>query len=117
MTRFSTRNLLVASTLQRCDTPLMGEHVMDKTNIDNLPPEERFLETKNIEIDGMNCDNCVRIIEKALRGVNGVKEIRVDRARRLATVNFDTRKTHIPELHDVLLRHGYKPTPFAEPVS
>ena len=90
---------------------------MDKTNIANLPEDERALETKNIEIDGMTCDNCVRIIDKALRGVNGVKDVRVDRARRLATVTFDTRKTHIPELHDVLLRHGYKPTPFAEPVS
>ena len=90
---------------------------MDKTNIDHLDPEHRFFETKNIEIDGMTCDNCVRIIEKALRGADGVKEVRVDRAKRLATVTFDTRKTHIPELHDILLRHGYRPMPFAEPVS
>ena len=90
---------------------------MDKTNIDNLLPEERFLETKKIEIDGMTCDNCVRIIEKALRGVDGVKDVQVDRVRRLATVTFDTRKTHMPELHDILLRHGYTPMPFAEPVS
>ncbi len=88
---------------------------MDKTNIDKLPPEERFIDTSNIEIDGMTCDNCVRIIENALRGVDGVKEVRVDRSRRLATVTYDTRKTHIPELHDILLSHGYRPAPFAEP--
>ncbi len=88
---------------------------MDKRNIDNLDPEDKFFDTSKIEIDGMTCDNCIRIIEKALRAVNGVKSVRVDRAKRLATVTYDTRKTHIPELHDVLLSHGYHPTRFAEP--
>jgi copper chaperone CopZ len=87
---------------------------MDKTNIANLPPEERFIETKDIEIDGMTCDNCVRTIEKALRNVNGVREVRVDRHKRRATVTFDTTKTNIPALHDILLSHGYHPTRFAE---
>lgn len=90
------------------------EH-MDKTNIANLSPEERFLETKQIEIDGMTCDNCVRTIEKALRGVDGVREVRVEREHRRATVTFDTTKTNIPALHDTLLSHGYHPTRFAEP--
>jgi mercuric ion binding protein len=88
---------------------------MDKTNIDNLNPEDRALETRSIEIDGMTCDNCVRTIENALRGVAGVKTVRVDRPNRLATVTFDTTKTNIPALHDTLLSHGYRPTPFAEP--
>jgi copper chaperone CopZ len=88
---------------------------MDKTNIANLSPEQRFLETKEIEIDGMTCDNCVRTIEKALHGVDGVREVRVDRHRRRATVTFDTTKTNMPALHDILLGHGYRPTRFAEP--
>lgn len=88
---------------------------MDKTNIANISPEERVLDTKEIEIDGMTCDNCVRTIEKALRGVLGVKDVRVNRGTRLATVTFDTTKTNIPALHDVLLSHGYHPTRFAEP--
>jgi copper chaperone CopZ len=87
---------------------------MDKTNIANLSPEQRFLETKEIEIDGMTCDNCVRTIEKALRGVDGVREVQVNRERKRATVTFDTTKTNIPALHDILLRHGYHPTRFAE---
>jgi copper ion binding protein len=87
---------------------------MDKTNIANLPPEERFIETKDIEIDGMTCDNCVRTIEKALGKVDGVRAVRVDRHNRRATVTFDTTKTNIPALHDILLSHGYHPTRFAE---
>lgn len=87
---------------------------MDKTNIANLSPEQRILETKEIEIDGMTCDNCVRTIEKALGGVDGVREVRVDRSRNRATVTFDTTRTNMPALHDILLSHGYRPTRFAE---
>jgi len=69
------------------------------------------LETHDIGISGMTCDNCVRRVEKALRSVNGVTEVRVDRPAALATVTFDSTKTHIPELHDALLKSGYRPSP------
>jgi len=69
------------------------------------------LETHDIGISGMTCDNCVRRVETALRNVNGVKEVRVDRPAALATVTFDAAKTHIPELHDAILKSGYRPSP------
>jgi len=28
-------------------------------------------------------------------------------------VTFDARKTHAPDVHDVILKSGYKPAPFA----
>ncbi|MDB6066727.1 MAG: hypothetical protein JWR26_2935 [Pedosphaera sp.] len=87
---------------------------MDKTNIDHLSAEERDLETRVIEIDGMTCDECVHIIKTALGGIDGVKKVSVNRHNRRVTVTFDTTKTNIPELHDTLLRHGYRPTRFAE---
>lgn len=90
---------------------------MDKTNIANLPTEEKFTETKAIEIDGMTCANCVRIVEKTLSAIGGVSEVKVDLAQRIARVKFDRRKTNMPALHDALLQHGYRPTPVAEPVS
>ena len=88
---------------------------MDKTNIDHLSAEERDFDTRVIEIDGMTSDECVRIIETALGGVDGVRKVSVNRHNRRVTVNFDTTKTNIPELHDALLRHGYRPTRYAEP--
>ena len=69
------------------------------------------LETHDIGIEGMTCDHCVRRVEKALHGVKGVTEVRVDRQAALATVTFDTTKTHMPELHDALLKSGYRPSP------
>jgi copper chaperone CopZ len=68
------------------------------------------LETHDIGIAGMTCDNCVRKVESALRGVNGVTKVHVDRRAARATVTFDSTKTHIPELHDALLKSGYQPS-------
>lgn len=87
---------------------------MDKTNIANLSEEERDLDTRVIEIDGMTSDECVQIIKNALGGVDGVKKVIVNRHNRRVTVTFDTTKTNMPEIHDTLLRHGYHPTRFAE---
>jgi copper ion binding protein len=69
------------------------------------------LETHDIGISGMTCDHCVRRVEKALRGVNGVTDVRVDLKGAVATVTFDTTKTHIPEIHDAVLKSGYRPSP------
>jgi copper chaperone CopZ len=58
----------------------------------------------------MTCDNCVRTVEKALRGVPGVTQVRVNRHAAQATVTFDSTKTHLPALHDALLKSGYRPS-------
>ncbi len=71
---------------------------------------KEVLETRDIGIAGMTCDNCVRKAEKALRGNPGVKDVKVDRGAAKATVTFDTTRTDIPALHDALLRSGYTPT-------
>lgn len=71
--------------------------------------KEEVLETRDIGISGMTCDNCVRKVENALSRVQGVKEVRVNRAAALATVTFDTVKTDVPALHDALLKSGYTP--------
>jgi copper chaperone len=68
------------------------------------------LETHDIGIEGMTCDNCVRTVEKALRGVQGVTKVHVNRGAALATVTFDATKTHMPDLHDALLKSGYRPS-------
>ncbi len=71
--------------------------------------KEPVLETREIQIAGMACDNCVRKVEKALRSKDGVKEVRVDRNAGIATVTFDRTHTDIPALHEALLRSGYRP--------
>jgi len=88
---------------------------MDKTNIDNLPREVRVTGTVTIGIAGMTCDNCVRTIERALRGLPGVEHVVVNRAEALARVTYDDTKIDVPAMHDALLKHGYKPVPVPPP--
>ena len=66
------------------------------------------LETREIKIAGMGCDNCVRKLEKALRAKDGVKEVHVDGTAGLAKVTFDRMRTNIPELHEVIAKSGYR---------
>ena len=80
---------------------------MDITNVANLTNEEAaVLETKNIGIEGMTRE-CVRLIEKALRGKPGVRDVHVDPSRGIASVTFDRRQTSFPEIHDAILESGY----------
>lgn len=89
---------------------------MDETNIEIAKPgphsteaKGELLETKVIGISGMTCAECVKKIERAFRGKRGVKKVAVDRDEATATVTYDERQTNLPELHDVLLKSGYKP--------
>ncbi len=66
------------------------------------------LETREIKIAGMGCENCVRKLERALRAKDGVKEVRVDGIAGRATVTFDRSRTNLSELHEVIAKSGYR---------
>jgi copper chaperone CopZ len=78
--------------------------------MDQLEPVQgaEALETRDIKVAGMGCDNCVRKLEKALRAKDGVKEVRVDGIAGRATVTFDRTRTNLPELHEVISKSGYR---------
>ena len=54
-------------------------------------------------------------VESALRNLQGIKEVKVDRDSATATVTFDNSRVDVPAMHDALLKSGYKPVPFTEP--
>ena len=66
------------------------------------------LETREIKIAGMGCENCVRKLERALRAKEGVTEVRVDGVAGRAKVTFDRTRTNIPELQEVIAKSGYR---------
>ena len=88
---------------------------MQKYNLATLSPEDVIWETKTVAIEGMTCDNCVKHVTRALRGVSGVKEVQVDREKARATVTYDTTKTDMPAMDDALKKGGYRARPFADP--
>ena len=84
---------------------------MDIKNVANLAhPEAAVLETKSIAIAGMSRQDALKKIEHALQGKPGIKEVRIDPVTGIVSVTFDTRQTNLPEIHDLLLSSGYRPT-------
>ncbi len=88
---------------------------MDPADPHNLhdTADHPILETIQIATDGNDCDECVERLREPLLRVDGVKDVRADVAAELVTVTFDARKTHAPDLHDIILKSGYKPAPVA----
>jgi copper chaperone CopZ len=73
-----------------------------------------ILETIEIATEGEDCDECVRKLREPLMGIPGVQSVNVDLPRERVIVTFDARKTHAPDLHDAILKSGYKPAPIAD---
>lgn len=76
--------------------------------------DHAVFETIEIATEGEDCDECVRKLREPLMKIAGVQDVKVDLERERVTVTFDARKTHPPDLHDAILKSGYKPAPFAE---
>jgi len=73
-----------------------------------------ILETIEIATEGEDCDDCVRKLREPLMRIPGVQDVKVNTATERVIVTFDARKTHAPDLHDAILKSGYKPAPFAK---
>ena len=68
-------------------------------------------ETIEIATEGEDCDECVRKLRPVLLRINGVQNVKVDLPDERVIVTFDARKVHPPDLHDAILKSGYKPAP------
>jgi copper chaperone CopZ len=70
---------------------------------------DAVLETIEIATEGEDCDECVRKLRPVLKGIPGVQDVKVDLERERVILTFDPRKTHAPDLHDAILKSGYRP--------
>ena len=75
---------------------------------------DAVLETIEIATEGEDCDECVRKLRPMLKRIPGVRDVKVDLERERVILTFDPRKTHPPDLHDAILKSGYKPAPMAD---
>jgi copper chaperone CopZ len=69
------------------------------------------LETIEIATEGEDSEECVRKLSEPLLKLKGVCDVKVDPEHGRVVVTFDARKTHAPDLHDAILKSGYKPAP------
>ena len=76
---------------------------------DLRPPQEAAIETVQLAMDGVTREDSVPHVVELLRRMDGVKEVHGENASGIVTVTFDARVTHVPALHDGLLKAGYTP--------
>lgn len=63
---------------------------------------------KTFSIKGMHCASCVRVLERALKKVDGVTEANVNLATTKATVSYDAAKVKDEQLASAVANVGYK---------
>lgn len=60
-----------------------------------------------IKISGMSCAHCVARVEKSLKDVDGVKEVKVDLETGKATVKYNPKKVEPSKLENAVKEAGY----------
>ncbi len=63
---------------------------------------------KTFAIQGMHCASCVRVLERALKKIDGVSEANVNLATTQATVTYDESKVTKDNLSSAVANVGYK---------
>ena len=76
--------------------------------------DHAIVETIEIATAGEDCDACVRKLRPMLIKIPGVLDVIVDLPDERVMVKFDARKVHAPDLHDAILKSGYKPGEVAD---
>ncbi|MBI4391161.1 MAG: heavy-metal-associated domain-containing protein, partial [candidate division NC10 bacterium] len=61
-----------------------------------------------LPVSGLTCRNCVRTVERALRGVSGVRGATVNLAGGRAFVEYDPAQTSLSVLHEAIKAAGYR---------
>lgn len=60
---------------------------------------------KEILIEGMHCNHCVEAVKKALKEIDGVKNVKVDLKKNIAVVDVENVKDN--DLADAILKIGF----------
>ncbi|MGA1841601.1 MAG: copper ion binding protein [bacterium] len=62
---------------------------------------------KTIKIKGMSCKHCVMAVTKALNGIEGIKDVKVDLEKGEATFD-ETKSVDMAIISDAIERAGYE---------
>lgn len=65
---------------------------------------------KKFKAKGMHCKSCEALIEKSVRGINGVEDLKINYENEKGEVVFDDEKTNIEEIFKAIEENGYNPS-------
>ncbi len=92
----------------------LNPHHLDPADPHNLQGSDApVLERMEIATDGNDCAECVTKLREPLMKLNGVTDVNADANANAVWVTFDARKIQQAEVHEAILRSGYKPARFA----
>ncbi len=66
------------------------------------------LKTLTLIVKGMSCGHCKMAVEKAVRGVNGVKDVEVDLEKGLLKVTYDPERASLTDIQNAVVDAGYE---------
>ena len=83
---------------------------MDPADPHNLhdTADHEIIDRIQIATVGNDRDECVEKLREPLMKIAGVKDVRAEEGADLVTITFDLRKAHAADLHEAILRSGYK---------
>ena len=86
---------------------------MDTADPHNLhdTADHPIIETIQIATEGNDCQECIERIRDPLMKMNGVQDVKIDENVNAVFVTFDARKIQNAEVHEAILRTGYKAAP------
>ena len=61
----------------------------------------------HLRVEGIACESCSQRLRDALRKMDGVKAVEVDRARNDLAVEFDAAKTTEQQIRLEVVKHGF----------
>ena len=60
-----------------------------------------------VKIEGMGCEHCVKAVTEALRGLQGVRDVKVDLANGQASLEHD-QELHMDSVREAIEKAGYR---------
>ncbi len=63
---------------------------------------------QTINVEGMSCDHCVQTITKAVKAVQGVKEVSVNLEGKQVSVDYDEREGVLKEITGAITEAGFQ---------
>jgi len=61
-----------------------------------------------LKVEGMSCGHCQTAVEKAVKGLAGVTEVKVDLVGKKVEIDYEPGKVTEKELKNIIEKQGYE---------
>lgn len=65
------------------------------------------MKTVTLQVEGMSCSHCQNAVQKAVKSLKGVDEVKVSLADKTAVVNFDESVVSVENIKAAIEDEGY----------